>query len=227
MEDGQWKVCWINESLSCICVLELTDGNLSPTVNSPWSSIYVYSSRASVPISAATVGPHHISPTRFSVKVMMCIISSFLSFKQKKMILADFFSLGSKPLFVTWCLQNKTYTLQYDVQDFSNSGLTLYCLLHFPQCSCHWASKSSTNAPSSCNIQSFLSLTASPTSAPTVSVIFSESTWVLIPLQASPASPREASCSLQWFYHVLFLSLNDMDQLLLFIYLYFSSIRLQ
>lgn len=83
VEDGQWKTHWINENLTCICVLKLIEWEpqsycqLPPVIN-----LCVFF-QSLCPISAATVGPHHNSPTRFSVKVMMCIISSFLSFKRK------------------------------------------------------------------------------------------------------------------------------------------------
>lgn len=125
-------------------------------------------------ISAATSSPHHISPTRFSVKVMMCIISSFLSFKRKKMILVDLCFLQVESLCVlpaAYRIKPTPSSMMYKI--FQTLVPPYTVSFHFPQCSCHWASKSSTNTPSSCNIQFSLSLKAFPTSAPRVSVILS------------------------------------------------------
>lgn len=124
---------------------------------------------------------------------------AFFHSKEKKMILVDLCFLLVESL----CLLPAAYRIKPTLSSMMHKifqtlvpPYTVSC--HFPQCCCHWASKSSTNTPSFCNIQSFLSLKAFPTSAPRVCYPFSypQPTWVLTPLQALPASPRETLRSL-------------------------------
>ena len=95
-------------------------------------------------------GYWHSSLTSFSVKTIIHIISRFPFFKRKTI---DHTTSQVESL----CFpQNKIQARQYDVQDFSNSGSTLYHLLPLPSILLpHWTSKCAANMPSSCNVQVF------------------------------------------------------------------------